>query len=99
MSQHSVRNKNHSNQTRHRTQPSEYLSNTPGGMQAFASQRPDPHLKAFPLISILQVGCCVALHPWVVQGTIQHIFQINAGGVYTTCVLFSFLSSHPQRGI
>jgi len=39
-----------------------YLSNTPGGVQASASQPPDPQWKPF-LSIILQVGYCVSLHP------------------------------------
>jgi len=39
--------------------PHKYLSNTPGGVQASASQPPDPHCSYF----ILQVTCCVSLHP------------------------------------
>jgi hypothetical protein len=39
-----------------------YLSNTPGGVQASASQPPDPH-RNISLICTLQVGCCVPLHP------------------------------------
>ena len=31
------------NQTRHSTHPQKYLSNYPGGVQASASQPPDPH--------------------------------------------------------
>ena len=42
--------------------PHKYLSNTPSGMQASASQPPDPHWITF-LIFILKVGCCVSLHP------------------------------------
>ena len=41
--------------------PHKYLSSTPGDLQAFASQPPDPHWKA-SLIFILRVRCCV-LHP------------------------------------
>jgi hypothetical protein len=43
--------------------PKKYLSYNPeGGAQTFASQPPDPHLKAI-FMYIIQVGCCVALHP------------------------------------
>jgi len=42
--------------------PYKHLSNTPCGVQASGSQPPDPHRKA-PLIYMLQVGCCVFLHP------------------------------------
>jgi len=42
--------------------PHKYLGNNPGGVQASASQPPDPHWKA-SLIFILQVGYCVSLHP------------------------------------
>jgi hypothetical protein len=31
--------------------PHKYMGNTPGGIQASASQPPDPHWKAFPLFS------------------------------------------------
>ena len=42
--------------------PKHYLSNTPGGVQASASQPPDPHCKASSIF-IPQVGCCVSLYP------------------------------------
>jgi len=42
--------------------PHKYLSNTSGGVQASASQPPDPHWKS-SLTCTLQVGCCVSLHP------------------------------------
>jgi len=42
--------------------PYKYLSNTPGGVQAFVSQPPGSHWRT-SLIFILQVGCCVSLHP------------------------------------
>jgi hypothetical protein len=40
--------------------PHKYLSNTPGGVQGFASQPLDPHWQA-SLIFILQVGYCVSV--------------------------------------
>ena len=56
---------NHTDETRLRIQPPQYLSNTPGGLQASASQpRLDLHWKN-PRIFILQVGCCVSLHPYI----------------------------------
>jgi hypothetical protein len=44
--------------------PQKHLSNTTGGVLAHASQPPDPHCLA-SLIScfILQMECCMALHP------------------------------------
>jgi len=48
--------------------PYKYLSNTPGGVQASASQPPDPHWKA-SFNSNLLVRCCVSLHP---LGGVKH---------------------------
>jgi hypothetical protein len=42
--------------------PHKYMSNTPGGVQASASQPPDPHWKLL-LFFCTQTGCCVYLHP------------------------------------
>ena len=64
-----IRNKNHTGETKHGTQPPKYPSNIPGGVQASAYQPLDPHCKA-SLVFILQVGCCVSLHP---LGGAEHI--------------------------
>ena len=69
-----------------------YLSNTTGGVQASASQPPDPHWKPF-LIVILQVERCVSLHP---LGGAEHITTsfLNPcrGSVYIFFFLFFSLS-------
>jgi hypothetical protein len=73
--------------------PYKYPSYTPGGVQASASQPPDPHRKT-SLICTLQVGWCLSLHP---LGGAEHkttSFPIHAGGVYTTCVHFFFSLSN-----
>jgi len=57
-----IHNKHHTDETRQLTQPPKYLSNIFGannGVQASASQPPDPHWKAH-LIFILQMRCCVS---------------------------------------
>ena len=69
--------------------PHKYPSNTPGGVQASASQPPDPHWKAFPLLFSRNDVVCLCNH-WMVQNIKQHPFLIHAGSVYTICVLFSF---------
>jgi len=71
-----------------------YLSNTPGGVQASASQPPGS--TEMLLLIILHVECCLCIH-WVVQNTKQHPFPIHHGcmshaGVHTICVPFSFFS-------
>jgi hypothetical protein len=70
--------------------PCKYLSNTPGGVQAPASQPPDPHWRT-SLICTLQVGCCVSLHPLGSAETKQHTVLFHAGNVSAICVLFHFL--------
>jgi len=75
--------KKHTDKTRHRTQPPQNSSNTPGGVQAHAFQPSDPYWKAFPLFD-LQVGSCCAslcIH-WVVQNTKQHIFLIHVQSLH-----------------
>ena len=42
--------------------PHTYLSNTPGSVQASASQPPDPHCKVFPVFSPGGM-LCASLHP------------------------------------
>jgi len=69
------------------------MRNTFGGVQAFASQPPDPYWKTSYFYS---PGAgwdvvCLCTH-WVVQNTKQCPFLIHAGSVYTICVFFSFLS-------
>jgi len=74
--------------------PYKYLSNTPGGVQASASQPPTPPTEKLLLfIFTLQVGCCVSLHPLGGAEHKQHSFQIHAGLHY---LRFSFLSSFCQ---
>jgi len=78
-----ARIKKHTDKTRHRTQPPQNSSNTPGGVQAHAFQPSDPYWKAFPLFD-LQVGSCCAslcIH-WVVQNTKQHIFLIHVQSLH-----------------
>jgi hypothetical protein len=73
--------------------PQKYLSNFPGGVQASASQPPDPHWKTFRVFFSRWGVVCLCIH-CVVQNTKQHPFQIHAGSLNTFCVLFScsFLS-------
>ena len=82
---------NHTNQTKHQTQPSRYLSNTSGGAQVFASPQPlDPHWSTCPLF-VLEVGFVWLCIHWVVRDKKQHpILGHHAGGVNTNCVLFIF---------
>ena len=63
--------------------PHKYLGNTPGGVQASASQPPDPHWKAFPLLFSRWNVVCLCIH-WVVQKK-QNPFLIYASSVYTVC--------------
>jgi hypothetical protein len=60
--------------------PHKYMGNTPGGMQASASQ---PPLSYF----ILRGGCCVPLPPLNGGHTKTLSFLIHAGSVYTACIL------------
>ena len=48
--------------------PYNYMSNTPGGVQASASQPPDPHQKT-SLMYILQVGCSLSLLSCPISGS------------------------------
>jgi hypothetical protein len=50
---HQLRNKNHSNQTRHQTQTSKIPEQCSGGVQAHASQPPALCRQAFPPFSSL----------------------------------------------
>jgi hypothetical protein len=70
--------------------PHIYSSGTPGGVQASASQSPDPHWKT-SLIFILQVGCCVSLHP--LDGAEHNSIHANMPVVMMLSALFlcSFL--------
>ena len=79
--------------------PHKYLSNTPGGVQASASQPPDPHKKTRLFFSRWDV-VCFCIH-WVVQNTNQHPLLVHIDSVYTIWLrsysfLFSFLSRSPQ---
>ena len=55
-----------------------------------SGQLPSPTEKPLLLICILQVGCCMSLHP---LGGAEHkttSFPFHAGNVYTICVLVLF---------
>jgi len=71
--------------------PYKYLSNTPGGVQASASQ-----LKNFSYNFSRWDVVCLCIH-WVVQNTAQHPFLIHAGSVYTICVHFFLLRKEIRK--
>ena len=76
--------------------PHKYLSNVSGGVQASASQTPDPDPLLKRSLSYVYSPCgmlCFCIH-WVLQNTKQYPFLIHAGSFYyTICVLFSFLET------
>jgi hypothetical protein len=70
--------------------PHNYLSDSPDGVQASASQSPDPHRKA-SLIFIFQAECCVCLHP-LGGAKVQHnILFYSVPVVFTLSTVFFFI--------
>ena len=70
--------------------PHKYLSNTPGGVQAFASQPPE---KLAVFLSSGGMLCVSASFGWCRTQNKQHPFLLRVGSVCTICVLSFFLKA------
>jgi hypothetical protein len=86
---HQICNQNHSNKTRHQTQPSKRDGHNSRWYADLCLPTTWSQLKASPRLPSRWDVVWLCIH-WVMQDTKQHPILIHVGGVYTTCVILNF---------
>jgi len=86
-----LRNRNHTCEARHRTQPPQRSEQYSWWCAGFCLPTTWSPLKSFLFLFSSWDVVCPCIH-WVVQNTKQHPFLIHAGSVCTICVFLAVIS-------